>query len=105
MSKCIVCGKDEKETYMITIVVDGKEEKCIELDSNPKNNTYLSMALSNLAELYDDAGATKYAIKYYNESIKIDSIIKNYFCKFISSNAEDVDDNFLLFNNLFGCKK
>ena len=36
------------------------------------------MALSNLAELYDEAGSTKLAVKYYNESIKVDTIMKNY---------------------------
>lgn len=53
-------------------------KKCIDLESNPKHNTYLAMALANLAELYDEAGATKHAIKYYNDSIKIDTLMRNY---------------------------
>jgi len=53
-------------------------KKCIETDQNPKNNTYLSLALSNLAELYDQAGQTKFALKYYGESVKIDTENKNY---------------------------
>ncbi len=53
-------------------------KKCIDIDSNPKHNTYLSMSLSNLAELYDEAGSTKLAVKYYSESIKIDTVMKNY---------------------------
>ena len=53
-------------------------KKCIELDSNPNHNKYLSMALANLAELYDEAGSPQHAIKYYNESIRIDRATKNY---------------------------
>lgn len=60
-------------------------KKCIGLDSNPKNNPYLSMALANLAQLYDEAGATKQAIKYYDESIKIDLQTKNYNGLYYSS--------------------
>ena len=51
-------------------------KKCIELDSNPNNNKYLSMALANLAELYDEAGSPQHAIKYYNESIFLQNMIQ-----------------------------
>ena len=52
--------------------------KCIEVDSNPKRNKYISLALANLAQLYDEAGSTKHAIKYYNDSIRIDLEENNY---------------------------
>lgn len=34
------------------------------------------MALANLAELYDEAGSPQHAIKYYNESLRIDKATK-----------------------------
>ena len=48
--------------YKFAVASDEKDDprtaaefykKCIDIDSNPKHNTYLSMALSNIAELYD----------------------------------------------------
>jgi len=59
--------------------------KCIDLGNNPKRNPYLSMALSNLAELYDEIGSTKQAIQYYNESINIDLGMKNYNGLYVSA--------------------
>lgn len=59
--------------------------KCIDIDSNPAKNQYLSMALSNLAELYDELGSTKQAIQYYNESISIDQKTKNYNGLYVSA--------------------
>ncbi len=73
--------------YKYAAVCDEKDElneaamyykKCIEADYNPKHNNYLSRALSSLALLYDEAGSTKLAVKYYSESIKIDNVMKNY---------------------------
>ena len=43
------------------------------------------MALTNLAELYDEAGAVKHAVKYYNESIKIDTLMRNYNGLYVSA--------------------
>lgn len=59
--------------------------KCIDLGNNPAQNPYLSTALSNLADLYDEIGSTKQAVKYYNESIKIDTAQKNYNGLYISA--------------------
>ena len=50
-------------------------KKCIEIK---KNNHYLSRAMANLAQLYDEAGNTDSAIKYYEKSIEIDKEVKNY---------------------------
>jgi tetratricopeptide (TPR) repeat protein len=60
-------------------------KKCIGIENNPKINKYLSMAYSNLAELYDEAGAVQLAIKAFNESIKIDTFMKNYNGLYTSS--------------------
>lgn len=59
-------------------------KKCIDLDNNPVKNPYLSPALSNLAELYDELGSTEQAIMYYNESIAIDTAQKNYNGLYVS---------------------
>ena len=48
-------------------------KKCIEI----KENSYLSAAMSNLAQIYDDLGETDIAIKFYSESIKIDEKTRN----------------------------
>ena len=50
-------------------------KKCIDM---PTNNQYISKAMTNLAQLYDEAGAEEFAIKYYNESIEIDTRNKNF---------------------------
>ncbi len=50
-------------------------KKCISLEM--KKNPYLSDALSNIACLYDDIGETNLAIKYYQESLKIDENNRN----------------------------
>ena len=59
--------------------------KCIEISSNPKTNPYLSMSLSNLADLYAEIGSTSQAIKYYNESMGIDLVMKNYNGLYVSA--------------------
>lgn len=48
--------------------------KCVRLGSTPN----LSAALSNLALLYDEIGETDAAVKYFNESLKIDVAAKNF---------------------------
>ena len=60
-------------------------KKCINLDSNPKININLSAALSNLAELYDEAGSSDFAAKYYLESLRIDELTRNFNGIYISS--------------------
>jgi hypothetical protein len=60
-------------------------KKCIGVEGNPKINKYLSMAYTNLGELYDEAGATDVAIAAFNESIKIDTVMKNYNGLYTSS--------------------
>ena len=60
-------ANDERDDMRMAVLY---YKKCIELDANPNTNQYLSMALANLAELYDEAGSPQHAIKYYNESIK-----------------------------------
>ena len=72
--------------------------KCIEISNNPKHNPYLSMALSNLADLYSEIGSSAQAIKYYNESISIDLTTKNYNGLYVSSSRlaeiySSTDDN------------
>lgn len=59
--------------------------KCVELSNNPNRNPNLSKALANLAELYDEIGSTEQAIQYYNESISIDMVLKNYNGLYTSS--------------------
>ena len=53
-------------------------KKCILTEQNPQKNKYLSRALANLAELYDEAGKSEQAVKYYIQSLKIDEKSKNY---------------------------
>lgn len=59
--------------------------KCIDVDSNPVKNPYLSRSLADIAELYDEIGSTKQAIQYYNESIEIDLKLKNYNGLYVSA--------------------
>lgn len=60
-------------------------KKCIEVDANPKINTYLSSALSNLATIYDETNNSDLAAKYSLESLKIDEMTKNYNGIYVSS--------------------
>lgn len=50
-------------------------KKCIEIT---KDNNYLSRALASIAQLYDESHKPEHAIKYYEQSIKIDKELKNY---------------------------
>ncbi len=70
--------------YCFAVINDEKDEiktasqyykKCIEISD--KNN-YLSRAMANLAQLYDEVGNRNMAIKYYDRSIKLDQEQKNY---------------------------
>lgn len=60
-------------------------KKCIEIDSNPKINTYLSSALTNIAALYDESGKPEYAARYLIESLKADETVMNYNGMYLSS--------------------
>ena len=53
-------------------------KKCIENDKDFNHNEYLSKALASLAQLYDEAGNSESAIKYYEKSIEIDLQTQNY---------------------------
>lgn len=59
-------------------------KKCIEIS---KNNNYLSRAMANIAQLYDEVGKKDQAIKYYEQSIEIDKISKNYNGLYLSEHA------------------
>ena len=60
-------------------------KKCIDFDKNPKINTYLSSALSNLATLYDEINNFEQAEKYCLESLKIDEETGNYNGIYVSA--------------------
>ena len=70
--------------YRIAGIFDEKDEtkhaayyykKCSDIK---QNNNYLSRAMANLAELYDEIGNFNSAVKYYEQSISIDKENKNY---------------------------
>ncbi len=60
-------------------------KKCVETSQDPKINTYLSSSLSNLATIYDENDKTDLAIKYLNESYRLDEITQNYNGMYLSS--------------------
>lgn len=57
-------------------------KKCI---SQTNNNPYISKAMMNLAQLYDEQGDVQHAIKYYKESMELDKASKNYNGLYYSS--------------------
>ena len=59
--------------------------KCVETSQDPQINTYLSSSLTNLAEIYDEDGKSDMAVKYLNESIRLDELSKNYNGIYISA--------------------
>jgi tetratricopeptide (TPR) repeat protein len=59
-------------------------KKCVETSQDVKINSYLSSALSNLASIYDENGKSELAIKYLNESLRLDELSKNYNGMYIS---------------------
>lgn len=60
-------------------------KKCVETSQDVKINEYLSSALSNLATIYDENGKTEVAIRYLNESLRLDELTKNLSGIYISS--------------------
>ncbi len=52
-------------------------KKCISVDGNFRNNSYLANALSNISSICDENGRPELAIKYCSESLKIDETTKN----------------------------
>lgn len=51
-------------------------KKCIEINQNPKINTFLSSALTNIATIYDEEGKSDSAVKYLTESLRLDELTK-----------------------------
>ena len=60
-------------------------KKCVETSQDIKINPYLSSSLTNLATIYDENGKSDLAIKYLNESIRLDDITQNYNGIYISA--------------------
>ena len=60
-------------------------KKCVETSQDIKINPYLSSSLTNLATIYDEDGRSNLAVKYLNESIRLDEITKNYNGIYISA--------------------
>jgi len=59
--------------------------KCVETSHDPKINAYLSSSLTNLAEIYDEEGKSELAVKYLNESLRLDKLTQNYNGIYIST--------------------
>lgn len=60
-------------------------KKCVETSQDVKINTNLSSAITNLATIYDEDGKPDLAVKYLNESLRLDEMIKNYNGIYVSS--------------------
>ena len=52
-------------------------KKCVETSQDPKINKFLSSTLANLATIFDEHGKTEIAIKYLQESLRLDEITQN----------------------------
>lgn len=52
-------------------------KKCVETSQDPKINKFLSSTLSNLATIFDEHGKTELAIRYLQESLRLDEITQN----------------------------
>ena len=59
--------------------------KCVETSQDPKINAYLSSSLTNLATIYDENGKSDSAVKYLQESLRLDELTGNYDGMYISS--------------------
>ncbi len=53
-------------------------KKCVETSQDREVNQFLSSSLTNLASIYDEEGKTETAIKYLQESLRLDELSKNY---------------------------
>ena len=60
-------------------------KKCVETSQDRHINAYLSSSLTNLASIYDEEGRTDMAIKYLQESVRLDELSKNYNGIYVSS--------------------
>lgn len=60
-------------------------KKCVETSQDPEINQYLSSTLSNLATIFDENDKTDTAIKYLQESLRLDELTQNYNGIYISS--------------------
>ena len=60
-------------------------KKCIETSQDIKINPFLSSSLTNLASIYDENGQSNIAIKYLQESLRLDESTQNYNGIYISS--------------------
>ena len=60
-------------------------KKCVETSQDPNINLYLSSALSNLASIYDENGKSDLAVKYLQESLRLDELKQNYNGIYVSS--------------------
>ena len=60
-------------------------KKCVETSQDPKNNSYLSSSLTNLATIYDENGKSELACKYLQESLRLDELTQNYNGIYISA--------------------
>lgn len=53
-------------------------KKCVEVSKDPLTNLYLSSSLANIATILDDNRKPESAIKYLQESIRLDELTSNY---------------------------
>lgn len=60
-------------------------KKCVETSQDVKINANLSSAITNLATIYDEDGKPDLAVKYLNESLRLDEMTKNYNGIYVSS--------------------
>lgn len=60
-------------------------KKCVETSQDPNINLYLSSALANLASVYDENGKSDLAVKYLQESLRLDELTKNTNGIYVSS--------------------
>ena len=60
-------------------------KKCVETSQDVKINAYLSSALSNLATIFDENNKTDLAIRYLQESLRLDELSNNHNGMYLSS--------------------
>ena len=60
-------------------------KKCVETSQDRLVNAYLSSSLTNLATIYDEDGKSDTAIKYLQESLRLDELSNNYNGIYIAS--------------------
>ena len=60
-------------------------KKCVETSQDRLVNAYLSSSLTNLASIYDEEGKSDMAIKYLQESVRLDELSQNYNGIYVST--------------------